>query len=286
MDIRPLHKDFGLEVLDCDLRRLDQDNRFAVLRELFEHHSLLLFRGQPLDDEEHLALGRRFGPLEDREADRPEAKMTFVSNETQAGVFTAGDWQLKQLQSNFLWHTDSTFLPVPALANLLQARVVPSAGGETEFLSSRAGWRDLDPKLREAIKDRFLWHSYAHSRGKIDEDLAKRELISKWPPQCWRAVITNPVTGEESLYIASHAYAIEGMEDEAGARLIEEVMAAISQPEGIYSHRWRPGDLLIWDERAILHRGRPWPYEEPRSLSSICVSLQDRDGLAEMRLPA
>lgn len=284
MQTKPLHRDFGLEVTGCDLGRLDEDGGFAEIRTLFEQHSLLLFRDQPLDDAEHLALGRRFGPLEDREDDRPEPEICLVSNEADEGVFDREAWQLLQLQANFLWHTDSTFLPVPALANLLQARVVPSHGGETQFVSSRAGWRDLDPALKAAIKDRYLWHSYGHSRAKIDPELARRELISKWSDQCWRAVITNPVTGAESLYIASHAYAVDGMEAAAGAALIEAIMTAITQPEAIYSHSWRPGDLLIWDERAMLHRGRPWPYEEPRTLSSICISLQDRDGLAEMRL--
>lgn len=283
MQLTALHRDFGLEVSGCDLRDLDASGLFPEIRDLFERHSLLLFRDQELDDEAHLALGRRFGPLEDRVVGRSEPEISLVSNEAADRLYREEDWQLLHLQANFLWHTDSTFLPVPALANLLQARVVSSEGGETEFVSSRAGWRDLDPELKVQLRGRSLWHSYAHSRARIDPVLARRELIAQWSDQCWQAVIENPVTGEESLYIASHAYAVEGMELEAGAVLIDRAMQAITGSEAIYSHRWTPGDLLIWDERAILHRGRPWPYEQPRRLASICVSLQDKDGLAAMR---
>ncbi len=150
MQVTAIHRDFGLEISGCDLKDLDASGLFSEIRDLFERHSLLLFRDQALDDEAHLALGRRFGPLEDRIVGRPELEIAFVSNEAEDRLYSAEDWQLLQLQANFLWHTDSTFLPVPALANLLQARVVSTEGGETEFVSSRAGWRDLDPRLARA----------------------------------------------------------------------------------------------------------------------------------------
>ncbi len=286
MQLLPLHRSFGRQVLDFDLRTTDSEQRFAEVRALFEEHSLLLFKEQQLSDEEQLALARRFGPLEDRVAGRKEAEIAPVSNLDEGGVLSSDDWRLLQLQANFLWHTDSTFMPVPALANILQARVLPSQGGETEFISSRVGWRDLDPDLKARIQERALWHCYAHSRRQIDPALAAREMFHRWEDQCWRAVIANPVNGEESLYIASHAYAVDGMDEGEGSALIAEVLSAITQPDAVYSHTWQLGDVLIWDERAILHRGCPWPYNEPRQLDSICVSLQDRDGLAEMRARA
>ncbi|MEQ8653256.1 MAG: TauD/TfdA family dioxygenase [Kiloniellales bacterium] len=283
MHLLPLHPGFGRKVLGCDLRAFDSAERFAELRALFEEHSLLLFPAQHLSDDEQLSLGRRFGPLEDRVEGRKEAEIAPVSNLDGEAVLEADDWRLKQLQSNFLWHTDSTFMPVPALANILQARVVSSQGGETQFASSRVGWRDLDPDLKEAIRGRKLWHAYAHSRRQIDPALAERAMFHRWEDQCWTAVIANPVNGQESLYIASHAYAVEGMERDAGAALIREILDAVTQPQAIYSHAWQPGDVLIWDERAILHRGQPWPFHEARHLASICVSLQDSDGLQAMR---
>ena len=149
----PLHADFGVEVHGLDLRDIAAETGYAEIRALFEFHTLLLFRGQHLSDEQHLAFARLFGPLEDRE-DRPEPEICSVTNVSADGApAPADDSRTLNLKANQLWHTDSTFLPAPALANVLQARVVPSRGGETEFVSTRAGWRRLDPELRAQARD-------------------------------------------------------------------------------------------------------------------------------------
>lgn len=283
METRALHPRFGVEVMGLDLKATPLEAAYPPLRALFEEHSLLLLRGQHLSDARQLALGRLFGPLEDREPGRAAAEICPLTNETPEGLLPADDLRLVDLLANGLWHTDSTFLPVPALANLLQARVVPAQGGETEFASSRAGWAALDPALKERLRGRRLKHRLQHSRAKVDPRLLSLEKVSRWEGQSWPAVLANPVNGRESLYIASHAYEVEGLEPAEGAALIEAATAAVTGPGCIYSHRWRPGDLIVWDERAVLHRGRPWPPEEPRTLVSICVSLQDADGLAAMR---
>ena len=93
----------------------------------------------------------------------------------------------------------------------------------------------------------------------------------------------NPVTGEESLYIASHAFTVEGMDETDGATLIEALLVAMTPPPAVYSHAWEPGDVLVWDERAMLHRGTPWPYDQARALVSLCVSARDADGLESIR---
>jgi alpha-ketoglutarate-dependent 2,4-dichlorophenoxyacetate dioxygenase len=274
---------FGVEVDDVDLRAVSADCGYEEVRAAFEVHSLLLFRGQNLDDEEHLAFARLFGPLEDREV-RPEPKITAVSNVRDDGTTAPeDDNQTLNQRANQFWHTDSTFLPVPALANVLQSRVVTSTGGETEFVSTRVGWRALDPALQDKARNAVLRHRYSHSRARIDSGLAKEDMFTRWKDQAWRAVWPNPVTGEEALYIASHAFAVAGMAEADGAALIETLIEAVTGDEAIYVHSWRPGDVIIWDERATLHRGRPWPYGEPRTLVSICVSARDRDGLASVR---
>jgi alpha-ketoglutarate-dependent 2,4-dichlorophenoxyacetate dioxygenase len=107
-----------------------------------------------------------------------------------------------------------------------------------------------------------------------------------WQDQAWQAIWTNPVNGEEALYIASHAYADDGMDIDAGQAFIDELVAWSTQDAYLYGHRWQPGDVLIWDERATLHRGRPWPYDQARTLASICISVRDVDGLARMRAAA
>ncbi|MEM7240164.1 MAG: TauD/TfdA family dioxygenase, partial [Pseudomonadota bacterium] len=269
METLPLHPDFGVDVTGVTLRDVTAQSRYPELRQLFEEHSLLLFRDQHLSDDEQLALGRLFGPLEDRE-ERPEPKIAPVSNEVEDGVTDEDALHTKQLKANQLWHTDSTFLPVPALANILQARVVPSTGGATEFVSTRAGFRRLPAEIRDRLREMTFHHSYAHSRRKIDPALARSELIRKWRDQSWSAVWKNPVTGAEALYVASHVFAAEDMDPDDSQRFVDGLVAGMTRPEDIYAHDWAPGDVLIWDERATLHRGTSWPYDQPRTLVSIC----------------
>ena len=280
MRLTPLHPDFGFEIHDCDLAGVTADAGYAEIRAAFEAHSLLLFRGQHLDDDQHLAFARLFGPLEDR-IHRPEPKIGALSNRKDDGTIAAEeDMKTLSLKANQLWHTDSTFLPVPALANVLQARVVTSTGGETEFVSTRAGWHRLSPDQQARARGAFLWHRFSHSRARIDPELARQPEITKWTDECWRAVWPNPVNGCEAIYIASHAFAIEGADPAEGAAFIDDLILAMTPAEAIYTHVWAPGDVLIWDERATLHRGRPWPYDQERTLVSICVTAGVEDGLA------
>lgn len=287
-DHRPLTRNFGVEILGLDLCEVTAEHLFPEIRAAFEEHSALLFRAQKVTPEHHIRLAELFGPLEDREADEHGEGEGFripqVSNLLANGEVTSEmDLHTLQLKSNQLWHTDSTFLPVPALSNILIAEVVTESGGETELASTRAGWRDMPEAMKAQFRDALLWHSYGHSRAKISPELLKLRKINKWSDQAWKAVWTNPMNGEEALYIASHAYRIEGRSEADSARLIDEAISFCTQPRYVYSHKWRAGDVLIWDERATLHRGRPWPYDQPRALSSICSSVTAADGLEDMR---
>lgn len=284
MKTSPLHPDFGVEVHGLDLIAVSADSGYEELRHLFDTHSLLLFRNQPLTDDQHLRLAKLFGPIENR-TDDPAERLSPVSNAKEdGGVTGAQDLHTLNLIANQLWHTDSTFLPTPALANLLQARVVSSTGGETEFVSTRAGFKRLSDDLRARLRRTSFHHDYKQSRGMIAEDLARMEIISKWPNQHWRAIWPNPANGEEALYIASHVFTVEGMEKPAAKAWVKELTEAMTPPEAIYRHSWAPGDMIIWDERATMHRGRPWPYEEERTLVSVCVTARDSDGLSSIRI--
>ena len=285
MKTTPLHDRFGIDVHDVDLRKVTATSGYPEIRQAFETHSLLLFRGQNLDDDSHLAFGELFGPIENRSKGTiVEPRMSKVTNvRTDDTVAPEQDKQVLNLKANQLWHTDSTFLPVPALANIITARVVPSKGGETELASTRAAWHDMPEALKAQARDKVLHHRYAHSRAKVSSDLADEELFTMWQDQAWRALWRNPVNGEDALYIASHAFAVEGLDDAEGEALIAELIGWCTQDTYVYTHRWQPGDVLIWDERATLHRGMPWPYEEPRTLASICISARDVDGLDGMR---
>jgi len=287
--LTPLNPHFGVEVRGIDLMQVTGDTLFPEIRALFEEHSALLFRGQDLTPEKHLELAGLFGPVEDREADERKPGEAFripeVSNVLDDGT-TSGEMDLKtlNLKSNFLWHTDSTFLPIPSLVNILVGRVVTTEGGATELASTRAAWAEMPADLKARIQGRGIWHRYSHSRKKISEELSRLPLYTKWPDQHWKAVWPNPVNGREALYIASHAFAVDGYDEAEGEALLKELTAFCTQPRFVYAHRWQVGDVLLWDQRAVLHRGTPWPYEQPRTLSSICSSVRETDGIAAIRV--
>ncbi len=288
---KPLTPHFGVEVSGMALSDVSAGQNFAELRALFEEHSALLFRAQDISNAEHMALAQLFGPIEDRKADERKPGEKFevpeVSNVQKDGS-TSGEMDLHtlNLKSNFLWHSDSTFLPTPALTNILIGRVVTTEGGATELASTRAAWAAMPEALKAKIRGRGIWHRYSHSRRKISPELAELPMFNKWPDQHWNAVWPNPVNGREALYIASHAFKVDGYDETESQALLDELMAYCTQPEFTYSHQWAVGDVLIWDQRAVLHRGTPWPYEQPRTLSSICASATEDDGIGSIRMPA
>lgn len=284
MKLTPLNPHFGVAVEGLPLGEVTETHLFPELRALFEEHSALLFRGQALSDPQHMALARLFGPIEDRKADERKAGETFeipkVSNvRTDGSTTDEMEEHTLHLKANFLWHCDSTFMPAPALTNLLVARVVTETGGHTELASTRAGWARMPEALKARIRGRGVWHAYRHSRAKISPELATRAMFNKWPDQHWNAIWTNPANGREALYLASHSYKVDGYDEAESQALIDELIGFCTQPEYVYSHKWQVGDVLIWDQRAALHRGTPWPYDRPRTLSSICVSARAVDGL-------
>ena len=287
----PLTPAFGVEVSGLSLQDAAHGAGFAALRDLFETHSALLFRKQDMSDETHLALAARFGPIEDRLADerKPDEayKVPQVSNVREdGGVSDEMDLHTLNLKANMLWHADSTFLPNPALTNILIARVVTSTGGATELASTRAAWAAMPEALKARIRGRGIWHKYSHSRARISPELAAMPMFHKWPDQHWKAVWTNPANGAEALYIASHAYLVDGYSEAESQELLGELIDYCTQEAFRYAHSWQVGDVLIWDQRAVLHRATPWPYEEPRTLSSLCVTATEQDGLAQMHVEA
>ncbi|MEM9350790.1 MAG: TauD/TfdA family dioxygenase [Pseudomonadota bacterium] len=287
MQISNLTPAFGIEIAGLDLRDVKSPADFAPLRDLFETHSALLFKRQEIADDDHRRLAGFFGEVEDRLKDERKAgepaAIPLVSNETATGVTGEMDLHSLNLRANQQWHIDSTFMPTPALCNILTARVLPSSGGETELASSRAAWAAMPESLKVRIRGGYFHHHYRTSRARLSEELANLPMFNKWPAQRWPAIWVNPVNGEEALYIASHVYAVDGLSDEEGRALIDELTAFCTRREFTYTHAWEVGDVLLWDQRAVLHRGRPWPMEEPRTLASLCVSMSESDGLAAAR---
>jgi alpha-ketoglutarate-dependent 2,4-dichlorophenoxyacetate dioxygenase len=289
MDIVPLGKGFGAELRGVPLAAVAADDAaYKDVRTAFEEYSVLLFRGQDVTDETQLAYSRRFGPLEVTKVGSEGTGTNLVILKTldDNGNVVPEDHRLAlRNKANQLWHTDSPFKRLPALASVLSSRIIPGGGGETEFVSTRLAFERLDSALRTRLENSFAWHDYAYSRGKIAPGLASPEERAALPPQCWRLVWQNPVNGRGALYIASHAYAVEGMDDAASKKLLGELMDAATAPGLSYVHTWRKGDVIMWDNRATMHRGRPWPANEPRYMVRTTISASAADGLESMRAP-
>ena len=290
MDVVPLGPGFAAELRGVTLSDIASDDAaYTAARAAFEQHSVLVFRGQDVTDEIQLAFSRRFGPPEVTKVGSQGTGSHFVILSTIGpdGKVVPPDHRLSlRSKANQLWHTDSSFKRVPALTSILSARIIPAHGGETEYVSTRLAFERLDAPLRQRLAHCFAWHDYAHSRSQITPDLASPEERAALPPQCWRMVWTNPVNGRGAIYLASHAYAVEGMEPMAGKKLIEELMAAATAPGTSYMHQWRKGDVVMWDNRATMHRGRPWPAHEARLMVRTTISATEADGVTTMRSPS
>jgi alpha-ketoglutarate-dependent 2,4-dichlorophenoxyacetate dioxygenase len=262
---RPLHPLFGVEVSDVDLRAPLDDAAFGAIREAFERHSLLVFHDQELTNEQQVAFTRRFGPLEATKVGTIGAGTEIVvltNMKPEGGLVEPTHRHALNDKANALWHTDSSFKPIPSLGSALSARIIPPEGGETEYASMRAAWTALPDALKARLEGRVAVHSYAHSRAKVDPSLASQAEKAALPPVRQATVRVHPASGEKAIYLGSHASHIEGMDVEESRRLIDQVMALATEPRFVHTHRWRRHDLVMWDNRCLLHRGRP--YDQAR----------------------
>ena len=286
MEVIPLGPGFAAEVRGAGMAEVAADDAtYVAVRAAFEEHSVLVFRKQPITDELQVAFSHRFGPLEiAKAASRGEGTaFSILTNIEPDGTLVPPDHkEALRARANQLWHTDSCFKIPPALASVLSARVVATTGGETEFVSMRQAWKNLGPELRKKLDNAYAWHDYAHSRGKIAPHLASERERSVMPPVAWRMRWRNPVNGLDALYIASHTCGIDGMAEAEALKHIDELAALATRPECIYQHRWQAGDVVMWDNRATMHRGRPWPDDQPRNMMRTTITATDADGLAAM----
>jgi alpha-ketoglutarate-dependent 2,4-dichlorophenoxyacetate dioxygenase len=261
--ITPVHPFVGAEVAGVDLARPLPDAAFAAIAAAFDEHSVLVFRGQPLTDEQQMAFSERFGPLETTvrtlgKEDRLGAHLVDLNNMDEHGkLMDWGDRRMLYQSGNQLWHSDSSFKPVPAHSSALSARVVPPEGGETEFASTRVAYATLPEELRRLVDGKVVVHSFGFSRSLIDPGIGT-EVGRDYPPVRHALVRANPANGRPSLFIGSHAWLIEGMGVDESRILLAKLLEHTTRPDRVYRHRWRVGDLVMWDNRCVLHRGRSW----------------------------
>ena len=258
MNIEPLHAEFGARISGIDLSRPLDDEIFEQIDAAINRNSLLLFESQHMNDDAHLEFTRRFGELEEEHVSYySRGEVTYigrVGNIDDDGNKVSSR-QIKASTGNEMWHSDSSFREIPAMYSILAAYEVPAEAGETEFASARAAYQRLDQQTRELIDSKVGIHDYIYSRTKVGEDAVTRNQRTYMHPVRQRLVRQNPVTGEKNIFVGSHVKQIEGMPDAEARPLIERLIDEVTRTESVYRHRWQAGDMMIWDNRCILHRG-------------------------------
>ena len=198
--------------------------------------------------------------------------MTVLSNvDQQNKVIPPEDKRMVFNTGNQMWHTDSSFKRVPALMSLLSGREVPSIGGETQFASMRAAYGSLADQKKMELDDLVCMHDFAYSRALIDPNLLTNDDKAEVPPVRQAMVRKNPVHKKKNLFLGAHASYIEGWDLEESRKLIAELNEKITHPDFVYSHSWKKDDLVIWDNRTVLHRGRPWDRNQKRIMHRTTV---------------
>ena len=259
---RQLTPAFGAEVSGVDIAEGVSNADFAEIARLFNDYSVLVLPGQYIDDAQQIAFSRRFGPLEGtvRSNVCAGSEIAVISNvdpETDE-ILPVEDWRNVYNSGNEMWHTDSSFKRVPATASLLSGREVPPEEGETEFATGRAAWDGLEDALKEELEGLVAIHDFAYSRGLIRSDLVDEAQRRETPPVPQAVVRRNPANGRRNLYAGAHASHIRGSDVEESRAFLRSLTDRIVQERYTYTHRWRRGDLVMWDNRCCLHRGRPW----------------------------
>ena len=284
VQVTPLDATLGAELSNVRLNDLD-DESWKQVEDAFNTYGVLVVHDQYLTLDEQLAFGARFGELCRNDASRtprpggdvpmPGPFIPVVGNVDRDGKHhtDAKDPYIRGGIGNNEWHSDSSFQRLGAIASILAGIEVPSEDGQTEFADMRAAYDALPAETTERLAGLRAWHSVTYSRvalGAMDMDLP--EDLTTLPGAEHSMVRRHPVTGRPSLVIGSHVAHIYGMNDEEGHRLAQELVDEACQPPRVYSHNWRAGDVVLWDNRSVLHRGRPYDLSERRQLQHVRVA--------------
>ncbi|MBC6441512.1 MAG: TauD/TfdA family dioxygenase [Rhodospirillales bacterium] len=265
--IEPLHSDFGVRIRGIDLGVPLSPESLAAVRGAIDSHSFLVFPDQSLNDDTQLAFTRQLGEPEVEHVkfgrDGVVDYFGTIGNIGDDGSQQGNDHEMTKFgRGNEMWHSDSSFREIPTFVTITYAYEVPDEGGETEFVSCRASYERLSDETRTRIGDLTVIHDYVFSRSKVAP--VKASLAASLPPIEQRLVRTNPANGRRSHYTGSHAREIVGWSMEESRQLIDDLNDRATRPGNIVQHRWSPGDLVIWDNRCLLHRGRPYDADRYR----------------------
>ena len=268
VEIRPLHEQFGAEVVGVDATREMTPDEFAPIMKAFETYSVLLFRGPVMTDKQQIALSEHFGIVQvafkaNQTGGSMFSRQSNINFETNE-IFPSEHHRMTFLKANMLWHTDSSYMNCASLCSILASREVPPSGGNTEVVSTRAAYEKLPQALKGRIEDLMVIHSLSYARDKMDVSILTDEQRDAAPPVKHPLVQVNPANGKKSMLIGAHAAFIDGWTEEDSRELLDELVEHSTRLEDIYSHVWQNGDAIVWDNRCILHRATPFESNKYR----------------------
>jgi alpha-ketoglutarate-dependent 2,4-dichlorophenoxyacetate dioxygenase len=299
MDVTTLHPIFAAELRGADLSRAPDADLIALVESAMAEHAVLCIRGQGhISDADHLRFARAFGPLElppgyDARIGQPSRialELYDASNLDMAGeIIDPTSLRAKFSKGNELFHADSSFNDMPSKWSMLRGVIVTPEKGETEFIDMRHVHDLLPSGMKARIEGRRAHHSFAASRIKGGVKSEEAERITQMIPGAWQPLVRESASGRKALFVGSHAYRIDGMDEAEGAALLAELIAFATQRHSIYAHRWQQGDLLIWDNRCTLHRGTDYDYARyKRDLrrANVNESGEERSAAPRALIPA
>lgn len=282
--LQPLDKTFGVVITDIDLAAVDADV-FEDLYRTWLDYALLIFPRQNLSQHEQIEFAMLFGELiEGLEAVElsnvlPDGKLRMAPD----------DDMMKIIRGNMHWHQDNTYMPIQAKAAVFSASVVPSNQGDTAFADMRAAWSALDEPTRDRVAPLSAYHSLAHSQRKLGEDTKTQDSeyigygldLGQVPLRPLLKV--HPETGQPSLAVGRHAFGIPGLSPEESEILLSKLVSfAAGDERRVYQHRWHTGDVVVWDNRCLMHKACPWDYTEPRVMLHSRIAGDPRTEAADL----
>lgn len=280
LQLKPLHPVFGAEASGLDLTRPLSDADVRAVNAAMNEHAVLVFRGQPLTAQQQLDFAKHFGPLDiglKRVFKRPERledeRLIDISNIDAQGNIARRD-SPKNLSNfaNQLWHSDSSFMNPRAAYSMLHCVIKPSWGGNTEFADLRHAYDTLDARTKAEIQDLKAEHFALHTRILLGDDAYTDDQKKEIPPAVWPLADTHPGSGRKVLFVGVHAREIIGWPVAEARMYLSDLLEHATRRENVYVHEWTPGDLVIWDNRSTLHRGRRYDITERRELRRTTIN--------------
>lgn len=277
--VKARHPALGAEIHGIDMRKpLDEQTRKQV-HDAWMKHLVVVFPDQPITDQEHVAFTRQFGEAEifhqtslHLRSDRVR-EIFLVSNVDEQGhLMKPSDPSQKQLSSARQWHTDSSYRPMPSMGSLLHGIEISRTGGITQFINMYMVYDELPESLKRQVEGRKARHDFGMLSRLVGSPPPTEEEKAAMPPVWHPMVRKHPVTGRKSLYISSiYNDAIEGMDEAAAQRLVEELSEFAAQPKYMYRHVWEPHDVLMWDNRCTVHAVTPHDPNERRVMHRTTI---------------